>query len=1748
MSFSSFSSRFWVLFVASCSLAGTVRAQSYTVSTIDPTSSFQGSYFFDSNFGFAVGFNGTGVIRKTTDGGQTWSTLVSGTSNSLYEIFFLDANRGWVVGEGGTIRKTTNGGDSWSATTSPTGSGTIRFYDVHFPDISNPNTGYVVGTNGFIAKTTDGATWTQKISGVTDWIMGLHFTSPTTGCASTNNGKILRTTDSGETWTLINTGTGESLHDITFVDANTGYAVGNAGVIAKTSNGGVSWTLQTSNTANLLTRVSFSDANNGFAIGGNGTVVKTTNGGTTWTVQTTGTTVSFEAMSMPTANTGYFIGTNQLVKFQAVAEPAAQPSTISFLDVFGTSMSVSFAAAAGPPAGYLAIRKTGASAAVSDPLDGVAYTEGQTLGDGVVAYSGSGNAFSQESLTASTQYTYKIYSYNGAGTAINYRTATPLVGSQSTFASGQAWTQVDDPNLTAYDVHFGSATVGASVGAYTLRTTLNGGTTWTERFAGNGDIYSGVHFPTASVGYIVGDRGAQPTIRKSTDSGVTWTDLTPLGTNSFADVCFTDANTGYVVGSAGTIQKTTNGGTTWTAQTSGTTSNLRSIMFVNATTGYVVGGGGVILKTTNGGTTWTTLTSGVGVELVGVHFVSATTGYVVGNAGTILKTTNGSSWVAITNPASDVLNGVYFTDANNGYVVGNFGVILKTTNGGASWLSMSTNTASDNNLLAIYSMSADKSVAVGQRTFIYQSVPEPSSQPTALAFSSVTSTSFTVSFGAAAGTPTGYIVLRKAGSASAASPADGTTYTAGATVGDATVAYVGSALSFNETALTPATQYFYQVFTYNSSANPSSINYLVNFPLSGSQTTIAATPSAQPTNLQFTAPTTTGFTVGFTAATGTPTGYLVLRQQGSAPSVDPVNGTTYAVNGAIGSATVVSINASVSIPQSALAAGTTYFFKVYAFNGTGAAINYLKTAPLAGSYATLPNAPTSSPASTITQTSFIANWAVVTGATGYRLDVTSGDFTVNEVGYDNRDVSTATSFNVTGLAAGTTYRFRVRAYNTSGVSVNSAAITQVTIPATVVANVASSVGQTTFTASWSSALGATSYLLDVSTDNFVTFITGYNGKTISGTTEAIIGLTPGMTFQYRVRSTNAGGTSPNSNAISQLLIPATPIAVDAANIRSTDFIAKWQDVDSETGYELDVSADDFVTFIIGYQAKALAAGVVQADVTGLQGNTAYKYRVRAKNATGTTPSSNVIQVTTQQSTGSNGLVLTPTFPTTFKAGVSATASVSVSGGSGTPTVKLMSRGLLAASFQPTDATSKGNGQFEVAITSTMVDALGAELYFTATDASSTVNSTRGNIYVLNDASLSIPFGSGMDGSSGTYQMFSVPYVLNDKGIATVFDELGAYDKTKWKFFRYQGGRLVENENGLNNIEVGKGYWFNTVLSDEIKVGEGSVAVQGTSGQAFSMSYEKGWNQIGNPYPFAIDWQAIKDANPDAGLNSLWQFQGGSYVKATALSPWKGAFVFSDNGGTITFPFSAKSSGRTVDPLTIDGNWKLDLSLTVGSLSASGGIGMHRNASTSKDKYDDLCPPRWIDFVELTTSHSDFGSSDFSFDIVPLTKTHKWSFVATSNQTGPASIEWDLAKIPDGNASYILVDKTLATWVDMKLSSSYSFDLRGTHSLEIVYDSDGDFHFEHAMMGQAWPNPFSESLSIPVAVSEENLNTQLMIYDLMGRPVHQSDHQFPAAGVYHLEWNGRDNQGQVVAPGLLFYQVTGSVSKRVVKIK
>lgn len=204
-------------------------------------------YFTDANTGWTVGGKGrtfTDPIREilhTTNGGNSWSIQYSaGNEDPLGAVYFLDDQNGWAVGSMSTIMHTTNGGNNWMIQMSGTG---YEFHDVYFV---NQNTGWVIGEDlsldhyAVIFKTTDGGvTWDFQTFGTDESFQGIQFVNDQTGwvVGGTNTEAIiLHTTDGGDNWAAQSPGTTNFLSALHFADEINGWAVGFDGTITHTEN------------------------------------------------------------------------------------------------------------------------------------------------------------------------------------------------------------------------------------------------------------------------------------------------------------------------------------------------------------------------------------------------------------------------------------------------------------------------------------------------------------------------------------------------------------------------------------------------------------------------------------------------------------------------------------------------------------------------------------------------------------------------------------------------------------------------------------------------------------------------------------------------------------------------------------------------------------------------------------------------------------------------------------------------------------------------------------------------------------------------------------------------------------------------------------------------------------------------------------------------------------------------------------------------------------------------------------------------------------------------------------------------------------------------------------------------------------------------------------------------------------------------------------------------------------------------
>jgi len=626
-------------------------------------------------------------LSKTTDGGQSWQSIYTITSNAFTTFCCIDFQTIFLGDDNGQIFRTNNCGLSWDVSFSDP---EIDIKDIKFVDSQN---GYA-SCGKYILRTHDGGnTWDKKYTGF-DKLNNIAFNSTGTGFF-VNNQEIFKTVDNGDSWEMLSDGYSENscfdFKDIFFIDNEIGFIVNaDEGCILKTSNGGKTWSSQQTVSGGFFRAISFFDDSTGVAVGDNGIIARTTDTGNTWNIVESNTTNNILDISIGNGNVGYASGVGVLLKTtdggnhwsNCLTTPYYTAKTYNAVDFINADTGFIIT-------GY-EVYKT--------------FNGGQTL----------------------------LYSYNYGGKDIffvngnvGFMTPCNTAGLYKTTNGGVTWTQVQLSTMGINSIWFISQDTGFAVGDKLFITT-DGGDSWST---GNVSGYSNlnkVFFNPEGIGFIINQSNE---VLKTTDTGKSWFFIKERSADLY-DVFFADTYHGYAIGNNRRIKITNDGGLNWVTYSNEAFYSPQKLFFTDSLNGYVIGnktlirttdGGkdwntiytnevtindvfylenskgfivcnnGVIKSSTDSGYSWTALTSGTQENLTSIDFADNTTGIVAGENGTILRTTDqGNTWTIISEGQDVSYNRVQFTSEFTGYLIGNGGddgktVLLKTTDKGLTW-------------------------------------------------------------------------------------------------------------------------------------------------------------------------------------------------------------------------------------------------------------------------------------------------------------------------------------------------------------------------------------------------------------------------------------------------------------------------------------------------------------------------------------------------------------------------------------------------------------------------------------------------------------------------------------------------------------------------------------------------------------------------------------------------------------------------------------------------------------------------------------------------------------------------------------------------------------------------------------------------------------------------------------------------------------------------------------------------------
>lgn len=269
----------------------------------------------DETRGWVVGQEG--LMLHTADGGKTWQrqqaeavfTDNDGTKKQayLFALDALDANKVWAVGDRAMLCSSTDGGKTWRGRKVPmeldtSGGESLAaadpiFYDVKFVDAEH---GWIVGEFGKIMHTSDGGeTWKEqertlmgdRFFDLLDLptLFGIYAADQQHALASGLEAHIARTDDGGTTWSFDEVDAGDvplvdPFYSVLELPDGTAWAVGAAGEVVRRSPGDKAWTRAKigQDVLTWLRAMHFSDPQHGWIVGGFGLIFRTTDGGKTW--------------------------------------------------------------------------------------------------------------------------------------------------------------------------------------------------------------------------------------------------------------------------------------------------------------------------------------------------------------------------------------------------------------------------------------------------------------------------------------------------------------------------------------------------------------------------------------------------------------------------------------------------------------------------------------------------------------------------------------------------------------------------------------------------------------------------------------------------------------------------------------------------------------------------------------------------------------------------------------------------------------------------------------------------------------------------------------------------------------------------------------------------------------------------------------------------------------------------------------------------------------------------------------------------------------------------------------------------------------------------------------------------------------------------------------------------------------------------------------------------------------------------
>lgn len=643
--------------------------------------------FVDARVGVAIG--SVGQLWRSIDGGSSWQTVTSPTTQTLQGVATLPSGLVVAVGTGGVILRSVDAGESFAAISTPSGQ---TLYGVS------------IATNGDVVAV--GA-----------------------------SGTVLRSTDHATTFLAVTSGTTSTLHAVAYRENSLSYvvAVGSAGTIRRSTDGGASWTAATSGSTATLYGVAFWSGTL-VAAGSSGTILRSNDSGVGWAaVQGTGATGTLRSVLVAGTET-FIVGGSGSSFYLSVddgqsffARPIGVGGTFDRLALRSpTALYATGPGVAAVGEGPVAFVRS----ADSGTLRGVAY-DNRYGGSAALAAGSSGLLLRSADEGSSWTRVHAPTTATLYGVTLLDQTAL-AVGSGGTALrstdQGRSWAVVDvGVTASLYGVALGGASAGPVVAlavgsSGTLRRSVDGGVSWTGvTLPGSPSTLYAVSFKDDTA-VVVGSSGYAA---RSTNAGASWTQISTGVTNTLYSVyMYSVSGTTVAVGSTGTILRSTNGGASFSAVSSGVTNTLYGVGNGLGSYVVVVGSSGTVLRSSDSGATFAAAPAPGGTTLYAAFRNYGTNRVLIaGSSAYLALSTNYGANFAYARAPGFSLRAVTALPGSKHVAVGWYGLVASTADFGQT-LTLGATGDNDDLYTVAYEPFAKVLAAAGQGGSVYRSIDD----------------------------------------------------------------------------------------------------------------------------------------------------------------------------------------------------------------------------------------------------------------------------------------------------------------------------------------------------------------------------------------------------------------------------------------------------------------------------------------------------------------------------------------------------------------------------------------------------------------------------------------------------------------------------------------------------------------------------------------------------------------------------------------------------------------------------------------------------------------------------------------------------------------------------------------------------------------------------------------------------------------------------------------------------------------